>query len=392
MKNTMNLDTMSLEELQGRLRIFGARGSQLCGRMPDGQPLGLAVKKFFDDLLLSTTDAEKIRQRNEFLARAEADPVTRKQLCGIRVETFNNYILATLNIVSMFFEVVNLGLDERPVMQNTTDQEVSVTYVGQDGGTKMVKVVKDDVETLINLHWLTTDRVRYRRMDIYRGSIVDAALKILRLAYDMSNQMEAKAKAVLDTCYGDFVFTGKKATWTYLANSRIKTANLPSTNDVVVPGTSASTKFRYAVLKAIKKYADQWTGAFVEGPLVPSGRILIPAVQASDIADEIVPSGATNNPVANQLLENGWSTIDYLGMRWTLVTDNTLDPNYCYPEFNRKAGRVYLKPAMDREQVRGDEDYALSQQNEEERWNQKVFGCATNTVLKPNTARFKFKS
>lgn len=388
----MNLNSMSLSDLQDRLKIFGARGAALCGRTVDGKPLGVAVKQFFADLLASTTDPEKIRQRNEFLAKAEKDPVARQQLCGIRIETFNNYILATQNIIAMFFDQVNLALDERPVMQNTTEQEVRVYYVGQDGQAKSVKVAKDDDELLINLHWLTTDKVKYRRNDIYRGSIVDAALKVLRMAYDMVNQMEAQAFTVLGTCFGVFTFTGKKANYTYLANSRIKTGNLPTTNDITVPGTTGATMFRYRVFRSIKKYGDQWTGCFPEGPLVPTGRILISALDASDIAEEIVPSGNTNNTVADQLMEQGWSVINYLGMNWKLVTDNTIDAGSCYAEFNRKPGRVYLKPGMDREQIRGEEDYQLSQNNEEERWNQKVFGCATNSAIRVNVARFKFKS
>jgi hypothetical protein len=400
---TLNINTMSLSELQDRMKLFGARGLGLCGRTTDGQLLGPQVKKFFDELLDSTTNAEKIAQRNEFLARAEKDPVARQQLCAIRVETLNNYILATINILPMFFEVVNLGDDERPVVQNTTDQEIKVTYVGADGGLNMTKVVKEDDEVLINLHYLITERVRYRRVDIYRGSIVDAALKTLRMAYDMKNQMDALAYTLLTDntkgAFGTFRYLGdggsalaKRSNYTFLPNSRINVSNLPTTNDIVLADNSTTSSMRLNVLRKAKKYFDQWSGAFPEGDLVPTGRILIPAGDASDIAEEIVPDGNTNNKVANELMERGWSTVSYLGMNWTLATDNTLPPKFCLVEANRKPGRVYFKPSQDKETVVGEQDYNLAQNNEEERWSQKVFGAYINSATRMNVLRIKYRT
>jgi hypothetical protein len=327
--------------------------------------------------------------------------------------------LASINIISMFFDIVNLGDDERPVVQNTTDQEISVAFVGADGSPRMVKVVKDDDETLINLHYLTTERVRYRRVDIYRGTIVDAALKTLRMAYDLKNQMDGQAYSLLTDAnlgaFGAFIYPGSAAgagagsgtvpplkssgvasttgvDYTFLPNSRINVNNLPKTNDLVLDDNGGTTKFRYKVLRVIKKYADQWSGAFPEGDLVPTGRLLIPAADASDIAEEIVPSGSTNNNVANDLLERGWSQVDYLGMKWSLGTDNTLPPKSCLAQFNRRPGKVYLKPSQDREVVRGEDVYELSLNNEEERWAQKVFGCYINNAQRMNIVRVTYQS
>jgi len=406
-----NLGSMSMEELHGRIKVFGARGRHLCGRMPDGQPLGLAVQKFFADLLVSTTDPAQIAARNEFFIRAEKDPVAKMQLCGIRVDTINNYILASINILPMFFEVINLAEDERPVVQNTTDQEIAIAKIGADGGVTMVKIAKDDDETLITLNYLTTKIVRYRRTDIYRGTIVDAALKTLRLAYDLKNQLDALAYALLtdpvNGAFGAFIYPGSAAgagsqstvvppahisDYTFLPNSRINLLNLPLTNDIVMSDNSATTSFRYKVLATIRKYADQWAGSFPEGDLIPSGRILIPGADASDIAAEIVPSGNTNNSVADQLLETGYAKINYLGKNWELVTDNTLPPKYCLCEFNRKAGRAYFKPNMDRDVIRGADVYELDKNNEEERWSQKVYGFYISNPQRVNILRIKYRS
>ena len=386
-----------LSSYTDQLKRFSARAQSLCGyTMVDGKrvPIGQATAAFFDDLLKNTNDPVKIAERNEFFAKAEKDPVARGQLCGIRVEQFSNYILASQNILGMFFEAVNLADDERPVVQNTTQQEIRVGYVGADGEPRMVAVNRDDDEALINLHYLTSELVRYKKVDIYRGTIVDAALQTLRMAFDVKNQMEKEAFTLLTAAvnaggaFGAFTFTGKRANYTYLANSRILTSNLPSTNDIVVPGNSGSTKFRYAVLKAIMKYGHQWSGAFPEGDLVPTGRILISALEASDIADEIVPSGSTSNAVADQLLTQGWTTIDYLGKKFTLVADNTLAAKYCYAEYNRKPGRVYFKPSQDRDVVVS--NFELDKKNEEERYMQKVFGAYINSATRVNVARFQY--
>lgn len=390
--------TLDLPGFQDQLRRFAVRAkSSLCGyTVVNGQrvPIGDATEKFFNELLTNTSDPEKIKQRGEFMVRAESDPVCKAQLCGIRVEQFSNYILASQNITGMFFNIVNLADDERPVIQNTTDQEIRVGYVGANGEPKTKLIERDDDEALVNLHYLTSEKATYRKKDIYRGTIVDAALQTLRMAYDVKNQMEAQAFALLTAsvpnggAFGAFTFTGKKANYTYLANSRIKTGNLPTTNDIALGTNSGTTKLRYEVLRAAAKYANQWAGAFPEGDLVPTGRILVPALEASDIADEIVPSGSTSNAVADQLLQHGWTTIDYLGRKWTLISDNTLDPKYCYVEFNRKPGTVYLKPSQDRDVVGN--TYELDAKNLEERYMQKVFGAYINSATRVNVCRIRY--
>lgn len=390
--------TLDLPSYQDQLKRFAARAkTSLCGyTMVNGQKvaIGDATAQFFNDLLTSTNDPEKLKQRGEFMHRAENDPVAKAQLCGIRVEQFNNYILASQNILGMFFNVVNLADDERPVIQNTTDQEIRVGYIGANGEPKSKLVERDDEEALVNLHYLTSEQVTYRKKDIYRGTIVDAALQTLRLAYDVKNQMEGQAFTLLTAAvnaggaFGAFTFTGKKANYTYLANSRIKTANLPTTNDIVLASNSGSTKFRYEVLRAALRYGNQWTGCFPEGDLIPTGRILVPALEASDIAEEIVPSGSTSNAVADQLLQNGWTQIDYLGRKFMLVSDNTLDAKTCYVEFNRKPGTAYFKPSQDRDVVGN--TYELDKKNLEERYMQKIFGAYINSATRVNVCRIKY--
>jgi len=236
--------------------------------------------------------------------------------------------------------------------------------------------------------------------------------EVVTLADDIKNQMDGNCYALLTTpaayapngltagAFGPFRYykdgvnppLAKKTQYTYLPNSRINIANLPTTNDLTLGDNGAATSFRYAVIRAIVKYFAQWNGAFPEGDLIPTGRILIPGADVADIADEIVPSGTTNNKVANELLERGWTRIDYLGRNWTLEGDNTLPPGACLVESNRKPGRVYFKPSLDRDEVRGEEDYTLAMNNEEERWAQKVFGAYINSATRMNALRVTYRT
>ncbi len=394
------LDSISFPQMQKRLAMMAERATHLCGTMADQTPLSESVPAFLKNLITESAElnkpgSDKAKARAEFLARAQEDPKLCAQMCAIRVETYNNFILADQNILSFFYEIVNLKDDERPVAQNTTDQEIRVSYIGQDGEPEEVKVVRKDEEALIDLHYLMTKEIKYRKDDIYRGSVIDAALQTLRVSYDMSNQMEAKAFTLLTQsvanggCFGDFTFTGTRPSRVYVPNSRINVSNLPATNDITVPGTGHGTKFDFRVFKAAKKYGDQWGKAFIEGPLYPTGRILIPSLDASDIADQIVPSGNTNNAVANELLEKGWTSIGYLGINWILVADNTLTPGQCYPEYSRKPGRIYLKPGLDKEGLSTNE-YENDLKNEERRWLRKAFGAYINNATRINTCRLTY--
>jgi hypothetical protein len=387
-----SLGTMSVNDLRVKLRAFAARSKCCSGRLMNGELLSEALPKFFNELLDSTTNPEKIRQRNEFLARAEADPVARQQLASVRVELFNNYLLATNHMLDFFFEVVNLKLDEKPVAQNTTMQPVKCYYVGDDGEPRMVRVDRDDQDQLINMFFLSTDLVRYKKVDLYRGTIVDAALATLRMSYDMANQIDALLFNLLDSkAFGTFVFTGKKQNFPYLANPRIKTANLPNTNDVTVPGANTTSTFGFPTLTAIVNYCNRWSGAFLEGNLQPTGRILVPPPHIADITNGITPANTPNNKVADELMLEGWAAVHWLGRDWTFIPDNTLDPSkfICYPEFNLKPGRAYFKPELDEEKV-STNVYELDKKNEEERWMRKPFGPYINNSNFPKIARFKY--
>lgn len=413
----METEIKDLGSLQKRLKTFSARAKFLQGHMlkkdKNGQTqlcsIGAEVAKFFDELLNSTTDPEKIRNRNEFLARAAKDPKVKDQLCAIRIESFNNYIFATLNIISFFFEHVPLKPDERPVFQNTTLNEVKVYYNGPEGESRNVRVDRDDQFELKNLHFLTTDKVRYKVIDVYRGNIVDAAMQTLRLAYDWNNQAEGVAFNLINSSavYGAFTFTGAKQNYPYVANSRINTANLPATNDIGVytnnttgkyaglaangtaPATSSYAGFiGFPVFDAIKDYCNRWIGSDPEKELAPTGRILVPGSEIYGVGQSVTPTSARPSDSAEQIIDDGWVRVHYLGTDWSLVPDNTIPLGTCYPEFNLKVGRYFTKPSLDQEKVINTPE--LDEKNEEERYMRKVVGFEANSASRRFTARFTY--
>ena len=368
-----------------------------------GLPLRGSVQAYYDQVIAAYGDEAQMKQRDALLAQLAGDqknPELRKQIASIRLETFSNYLYSPALWMTQYADIINLKPEERPVVQRTTKQEIKVYAVGGDGAPRQVKVNLDPDETLIPLGFLTTDIVHYRKVDPYRGRVVDPALASIRMAMDMGNRLNFQMQRLLigsgAAFFGPFTFTGKKANWTFVANSYLNTANLPSSNHVVVYNlddpTVNTTKFGFAVLASIVDYAARWKGAFEDGvDLRPTGKILLPPSHIKEIASGIFPSGATRNKIADELMELGWFSVHYLGVDWVFEPDTTLDPDVrrCYPEFNKKPVKVYFKPELDEEKnSEGDFDYDTK--NEEARYARRIFGAYYDNTQRPCAARFDY--
>lgn len=396
-KGRRALPQMSDEQFAANLQLLSKRAQFIRGERQvreNGQlitqALSASVKKDLDEMVAALGDS---KSHDELIALTKAagrgDNDAKVQLCAIRVQTFNNYLLASQNKLSFFFNLIDLAEGETPYEQNETMQELRVSYVGADGQPTQTRIIKPQDESRIPLHFLTSEEYEYLLVDPYRGRISNAAKATVMLAYDMKNAIEAKAFAMITAnAYGAFTTTGKNNLRTYLGNSYINTANLPSTNDITLEGTDANSKFRYDVFREIKKYGEQWADAFPDGPLVPTGRVLVPSSEVSDIARSITPTGSTSNEVANQLLEQGWTVVDIHGMKYTLIADNTLTPGVCYAEYNRKPGNFYMKSSLDEEIV--DDSIAMKKKNKESRFMRKLIGGNINSFTRLFTARFRY--
>lgn len=398
---------MTVDELQNRWRYFARRSKSLCGTiLVDGKPqsAGAVLSGFFERLASGINDPETIRQRNEFMDKvAKGDTAARQQFCALRLEVYSNYLYAQMEWINWYFQVVELAEDERPMVQNTYQKEVKCYYVGQDGRPKSQKVFKDDTELPLPLRVLATPIMRYKTIDLYRGNIVDQAVKSLTLSRDLAIKMEYEAKKLLDDgAFGPFTFTGPRANWPYVANSYINTDNLPTTNDVAV--TNANGFFDWAVLDEVIDYAARFNGVLAEESQMefkPTGRIRVPSkhvrwfgtIVNGESAGSYTPAAPLANKPEEEILEKGWISVNYKGIRWVFVPDATLDPdeNICYPEFTIKGGRVFRKPSMDREFIRtGEQDSALFSANEEERGMKTVFSAYFNSARRIYFARFDY--
>lgn len=379
------------------LKYLSKRSQSLCGNIlvkENGvyvsKPLGATVSKFFDELLTSDTP-EMNAQRAEFLAKAARDPKARQQLAAIRIETFNNFIYASNNFWEFFFETVNLKPDERPAEQNTTNEELKVYFVGGDGSPQTKLIARNDQEDLKVLDFLTTDWARYEKMDVYRGSVADAALATIDLAYDWRNQADGQCYTLVSSAsvFGTFVFSGKKQNYPYVTNSRINTTNLPTTNDIDITNATP-VYFGFPVFDEIIDYFGRWAGVDAKVSAKPTGRILVPGSDIRQIKRSLTATGAKVNEVGENILADGWFGVHYLGKDWTMIPDNTLTPGTCYPESTVKPGRVYLKPDLDQELE--DTDPKLIDKNYGRRKVKKVFGASLNAANRRLLCRVKYNT
>jgi len=322
----------------------------------------------------------------------DGDQEAKVALNALRSEQINNFIYPSLNFGSLFFRIVELGDADRPVIQNETKQQINVGYMGEDGEPVLIKAVNPQAETLIPLKTLATEKFGYRLRDIYNGNIAASAQRNVDIAFDMANQVDALAFALLTAAlgsggaFGAFTLTGNKVSRVYVPNTRIDTSNLPSTNDIQAPNSNGSSKFRLEALRSLIGYCDQWANSFSDGPLRPTGRIVVPSQDAVQLADEIVPTGSTNNSTADQLMNN-YTSFDYLGVRWTIIPDNTLPAKKFYAQLTKPVGTIYTKPSHD--DVFED---VFKSKNWAERGMTKVIGFTIPAPHRVNVARVAYRT
>lgn len=403
-------------------RANRARAQFLTGRTEAGLDLRVEVTKYFDEVIAGLTDTGLQAERSALMARVakhqtgmSPDPEAVRTLASIRVNTYSNYLYAPANFLGLYANIVNLAADERPVAQRTTMQEVAITAVGGDGAPKMTRIDLQADETLIPLGFITSDIIRYRNVDVYRGRVVDPALATIRVAYDLGQYENQQIQALLgigggtfnapypaastrgqqypSSFFGPFTFTGIRANWPYVAHSTLDARNLPTTNNVTCyqqDGVTPQSGFGFQTLAAIVDYAARWQGAFQDGvDLMPTGRILLPPGHIKQIMNGIFPNGAKEGEIAEDLMKLGWFSVSFLGVKWIFVPDSTLNPNQqvCYPEFNRKPVTVYHKPSLDEEKT-SEGDYQIEGKNEIERYARKIFGAYWDTSQRAFAARF----
>lgn len=357
---------------------------KLHGLAPSGKPWNEHLTDEIDALL---TDETPATEKAKFAREAMHDPAKRSQLNALRIETTQNYVLATADFAS-FFEVEVLGEADQPAIQNETMHNVKVTYVAEDGTITTSKLVKPQAETLVDLHILTTEKVRYTLRDLYRGRVSDIAQRTFDLAYDVTMKMDAILRAHLETLIGSFDITNaNKAARVYVPHPSVRADVLPTTNALQIASLSGSTKFGFAVMDKVIDYCNRFARAFRDGELIPTGEIIVPADEIVGIAASVTPVTAAQTQIAEDIARNGYFSVTYLGKTWRFLPNNVIPAGYCWPKFNKPIGKLYLKPSMDVAGVTTNEH-----ENWEERWQSMVFGAATPSPRKVNVARVEYNT
>lgn len=401
MKPKINLDPV--KAIHARLNLWSNHTPALKGAFEVGRYYDPSVgevvirqgamKDFVANSLAPFGEEEAMEVARMYKAAADSAAVGIKDLQltlnAMRTTQVDSYVRGMGNYIPFFFEEENLLDNERPAFRHSFKSPVSVYYMAEDGSPKQVQAVDPQKEVYPDLRTLVTDEVSYKIRDVYNGNIAEAAQRTFDLAYDMSAQIESIAKTHLDTAFGDFVTTGNEIDRTYVKNSHVLAANLPTTNDITVTGANTTTKFDHKVMIAVRKYCDQWANIFSDGPLSPTGVILVSSSETTQLLEGVNPFGTKINTVGEAVLDN-YLAISYANTNWVLVPDVTLAPKVCYPVLNKKLGKVYYKPSQDMEFVLPESPAERFRLNKESRYQHKVIGLAHAEPKRVNVIRVRY--
>src|SRR6185295_10302706 len=147
--------------------------------------------------------------------------------------------------------------------------------------------------------------------------------------------------------------------------------------------------FRPAVLSLTENYGNQWANVMPDmkgGRLIPTGEIIVPSIDIVNMAKYLVVANNTlTNPAQLQVLNNGYSQLDWFGRTWKFIPDVTIPTGTCYPLFNAKVGRSYDKPGFSGEAV---ETNTL--ENWERRKQARAYGSYIISQHRPRAIRIKY--
>ena len=350
---------------------------------------------------------------------AEATTSKMHALAAARIEFVNNFVWAKPNFMSWYFQDISLAPDEEPYVVNETMNESAVTFIGEDGTPDREHFVRPQSRTAIPLFFLNTKTARYKTLDLYRGNVAERTLVTLDLARDMAIKKDLTYFGLMNQplanggCYGAFSYEqGRSAPQSriYVPHSGLQTSSLPQTNDWDMTQTSntitnplaaytpptgwstlpgwpyALTGFGLPVLLAIKHYANLWGDLFDGGPLIPTGEVMVYPADIINIALQFLPvANANEQKVQEQITEQGYFGISYMGINWKFIPNMFIGPGTCYPRFSKLPGIAYSKPNLDREWVN-----VNVPENWEERSMRQVIGAALISQHRIRTMRIKY--
>ena len=391
--------------------------------MVDGDDMLAAKTAYFTALASATpqTDAEKARTLQlawEESCRYDGQKALwgdtqgvaknsiRHALAAARIEYINNWVVARPNFRSLYFDVTSLAMDEQPFIVNETENEISITWMSEDGSPERNRFVKPQSRTPVALSFKSTKIARVKTLDLYRGNVADRINSTLNLARDMDINLDLTYFGMLNAplasggAFGVFSYeNGRTADNLKLwrAHSAIDQTQLPTTNDydlTASPRTTNNpspvgnfTSLGINIVTAIQDYCNRF-GDLFGGPIVWNGDIIVPAYDISDIAVAwLATANVAEQKIQQDLNSGGYRSFNYQGQNVKLIPSLFITRGTCYPVFNRKPGVAFEKPSLDRELVT-----VNMEQNYEDRQLRKVIGGVVIAQRRPYVMRIKYST
>lgn len=335
-KTGRKIDALAWDEKTGQMHTI-----------PDGL-------KGFCSAMSAPDEADLKAQLNRWIAATNpSDPnyeTAKRSLNALRIVTIENFARVTTMWREMFFETIDLAMDERPMYKHTYRHEVAVFATSTDGGIKRYKAVKPQNEVYPELYERVVGPVRYKIRDINMGMIASQAEATFELGRDKAEVDDLDHFNALMTCFGSFTTTGGKLDRTFISGRNIRAGVLPTTNSLTTPSQGASTKFKWETVAQAIDYQTRFGRVLGGTELVFTGAIILPADEVVGILDQFNPTNGASNTSNDAAIRDFW-TIPLGGRNWTLIPDQLLAPGYAIFPTNRKVGHSWGKPDFERELV-----------------------------------------
>jgi hypothetical protein len=319
---------------------------------------GLAdMLEFHDQHLENLRSEEGQKETRELFAAVRGGDQESKDLLAATVtETTGKLLMASAGW-SGFFQQINLGDADQFVHQRRIGNETSVRVVGPDGKTFHQPASNNFSFTPVPLIEIGTDILEYPLFDVNAGDGVrENALSSVSLAADLMSKVDELTAAQIvvtspDTILtANFTVTGDLQDRSYVTHSRVNAANLPAGNILVLLDNTATSLPRSGALYAIIDYVASFgSGAFSPEEDLRPEVLHVPAKHAASLLAEAGVTAVANS-YADSLIKTGPFKIVFGGVEFTIVPDNTLDPDspYIYVRFNRPVGIFLDKPTQAR--------------------------------------------
>lgn len=325
------------------------------------------------------------------------DPKAASALSAAVIEKVNVDVLAHADLSNAFFEVVNLGDADWPVIQTESEIEdgLKIWYLGESNGRPQRQMVTSRTNTMLNMTQYTTPKYKYPWRNLntgyYGAEYFTRAQNRIRYALNLA--IDAKGVALLKAAK---LASGLRATLNL--HSSVVTANIPDANSLdLSSGYGTAGVWTVQKLKAIFDYAARFT-ADVEsdgGGQLQVKTIFMSSQRISDFWNFVdlvtgydhasVEKEDPTYTVPTSVRERIWNTGgigNFMGNTFSIVPRNTLTAAEVLVAFNKPAGKFYIKPSMDI--VTRDTSDAAHEKNEESITMSKVFQMTQPSHLTKN--------